>query len=289
MQQPFRTSCFANEGLDTGVRPYSCGLCKDTFSRSDILKRHFQKCSVRRGNPSGASHLTHSRANRKAKLEPAEETTIPSTSNGLLSGQTSRAAGFAAANSQSSLALGNLHLGQSSYAEEHHDLPSMSQPTNASQANHPLNTGNRAPSGVPTSSGFDTSGYPNPTGHITPDSVTTSGAATPYPYSQDPRPNQFSPDGAFNHGQSLDLNGTSRPPPGSGYPSGSLPQIVESSQGHRNDLDLYFPLGSQGDFGNHPIQSGIEHSHQLIKSEPDFSTFPFSMASDYAPFLQTKV
>lgn len=30
-----------------------CVLCRDTFSRSDILKRHFQKCSIRRGNPTG--------------------------------------------------------------------------------------------------------------------------------------------------------------------------------------------------------------------------------------------
>jgi hypothetical protein len=36
-----------------------CFLCHDTFSRSDILKRHFQKCSIRRGNPTGASHLSH--------------------------------------------------------------------------------------------------------------------------------------------------------------------------------------------------------------------------------------
>lgn len=36
-----------------------CHLCKDTFSRSDILKRHFQKCSLRRGNPTGANHLAH--------------------------------------------------------------------------------------------------------------------------------------------------------------------------------------------------------------------------------------
>ena len=38
-----------------------CHLCKDTFSRSDILKRHFQKCSIRRGNPTGANHLAHQR------------------------------------------------------------------------------------------------------------------------------------------------------------------------------------------------------------------------------------
>ncbi|KAK1519287.1 hypothetical protein CABS01_16607 [Colletotrichum abscissum] len=46
----------------TGDRPYMCVLCRDTFSRSDILKRHFQKCSIRRGNPTGASHLSHPQA-----------------------------------------------------------------------------------------------------------------------------------------------------------------------------------------------------------------------------------
>ncbi len=40
-------------------------LCNDTFSRSDILKRHFQKCSVRRGNPTGASHLSSPAAHLK--------------------------------------------------------------------------------------------------------------------------------------------------------------------------------------------------------------------------------
>lgn len=42
-----------------------CVLCRDTFSRSDILKRHFQKCSVRRGNPTGASHLSNPAAHLK--------------------------------------------------------------------------------------------------------------------------------------------------------------------------------------------------------------------------------
>ncbi|PLN79723.1 C2H2 transcription factor [Aspergillus taichungensis] len=49
----------------TGDRPYMCVLCKDTFSRSDILKRHFQKCSLRRGNPTGATHLSHPQAHLK--------------------------------------------------------------------------------------------------------------------------------------------------------------------------------------------------------------------------------
>src|SRR4051812_16515267 len=54
-----------NVGADTGDRPYMCVLCRDTFSRSDILKRHFQKCSIRRGNPTGASHLSHAQAHLK--------------------------------------------------------------------------------------------------------------------------------------------------------------------------------------------------------------------------------
>lgn len=57
----------------TGDRPYMCILCRDTFSRSDILKRHFQKCSIRRGNPTGASHLSHSQAHvKKAQLSTSK-------------------------------------------------------------------------------------------------------------------------------------------------------------------------------------------------------------------------
>ncbi|KAG6036040.1 hypothetical protein E4U41_005827 [Claviceps citrina] len=53
----------------TGDRPYMCVLCRDTFSRSDILKRHFQKCSIRRGNPTGASHLSHPQAHVKRNAQ----------------------------------------------------------------------------------------------------------------------------------------------------------------------------------------------------------------------------
>ncbi|KAI9804492.1 MAG: hypothetical protein M1825_001391 [Sarcosagium campestre] len=49
----------------TGDRPYMCALCKEDFSRSDILKRHFAKCSLRRGNPDGVGHLTHAQPHLK--------------------------------------------------------------------------------------------------------------------------------------------------------------------------------------------------------------------------------
>ncbi|KAH7112362.1 hypothetical protein EDB81DRAFT_894000 [Dactylonectria macrodidyma] len=53
----------------TGDRPYMCVLCRNTFSRSDILKRHFQKCSIRRGNPTGASHLSYHQAHVKKNAQ----------------------------------------------------------------------------------------------------------------------------------------------------------------------------------------------------------------------------
>lgn len=68
-----------------------CVLCKDTFSRSDILKRHFQKCSLRRGNPTGASHLSHPQAHLKrsqaaanaAKSVQEEVSSSPIPASGL--------------------------------------------------------------------------------------------------------------------------------------------------------------------------------------------------------------
>ncbi|KAJ5081707.1 hypothetical protein NUU61_009971 [Penicillium alfredii] len=80
----------------TGDRPYMCVLCKDTFSRSDILKRHFQKCSIRRGNPTGATHLSHPQAHLKrsqaaAAANPAkplqDEVSSPVPSHGAMSTQ----------------------------------------------------------------------------------------------------------------------------------------------------------------------------------------------------------
>ncbi|KAF2430916.1 hypothetical protein EJ08DRAFT_713877 [Tothia fuscella] len=65
----------------TGDRPYTCKLCKDTFSRSDILKRHFQKCSIRRGVPADTDHLEGSRAHqqRNNRLSGSQQMATNST------------------------------------------------------------------------------------------------------------------------------------------------------------------------------------------------------------------
>ncbi|KAM3085175.1 hypothetical protein ACMFMG_003604 [Clarireedia jacksonii] len=71
----------------TGDRPYMCVLCRDTFSRSDILKRHFQKCSIRRGNPSGLSHLSHAQAHlKKSHPGPKAHTSMAPEPNGMMAG-----------------------------------------------------------------------------------------------------------------------------------------------------------------------------------------------------------
>ncbi|KAL3475847.1 hypothetical protein BJX99DRAFT_154134 [Aspergillus californicus] len=78
MQYPLSETTNANHRLpDTGDRPYMCVLCKDTFSRSDILKRHFQKCSIRRGNPTGATHLSHPNAHVKRSQQAAANPVKP--------------------------------------------------------------------------------------------------------------------------------------------------------------------------------------------------------------------
>jgi len=61
-----------------------CVLCRDTFSRSDILKRHFIKCSVRRGNPTGATHLSHPQAH--VKKNPAGQKSMTDGDVGHLNG-----------------------------------------------------------------------------------------------------------------------------------------------------------------------------------------------------------
>ncbi|KAL0764117.1 hypothetical protein CaCOL14_013444 [Colletotrichum acutatum] len=49
----------------TGKFPHKCVLCCEAFSRKDDLKEHFQQCSIRRDNRTGASHLSQPQAHVK--------------------------------------------------------------------------------------------------------------------------------------------------------------------------------------------------------------------------------
>lgn len=284
----------ANTGVDTGTRPYSCGLCRDTFSRSDILKRHFQKCSVRRGNPTGENHLSHSRATKKSKLEAAAEAPVSDRVHALPpSTQTSVTTDFAACSLNGSFDLSTLGLGPSGYSDESQSLSNRA--SRSSSVKRPSNSGlvgNRANYGSSSSSSYDPAGFAYSGGQITPDSITTSGAATPFPYSQEARPNQFPSDTSFSqtsHGPAVDLS-SSRASTGSSYANGSLPQILESSQSRVNDVDwssLFQPI-THDEYGNPQFHS-IDSAQHSIKSEPEFANGSFPLPPGYTPYLPTKV
>ncbi|KAL8652633.1 MAG: hypothetical protein Q9210_002576 [Variospora velana] len=280
----------------TGVRPYSCGLCEDTFARSDILKRHFQKCSVRRGNPSGASHLTHSKNSKKNKGTPVEQLTIPlnplNTPGPASSAPSTRniqQASYRASPTptlQSPLDLqgmSNLGLSTAQYQE---DLQSFSNRASRANSTKRSSTGRTASSRTtsgPSSIAGPDSAFSYSNGQVTPDSLTTSGAATPYSIHHESRL-PFSPDGSYHaaNGSSLDLNSMSRPHSGPSYASSHHPHIIGSANGSRHDLDALFSSNAPDDFNQHYPTHHHEETHHNIKSEPDYSDVHYTMSGSYS-------
>lgn len=261
--------------LDTGVRPYTCGLCKDTFSRSDILKRHFTKCSVRRGNPSGENHLSHSRANKKSRQEDAARMES-STPNGV-SQAPQKETTFPSTTFSTLFNLNGMHLGQQ-YREGENEKR-VSRPSSVTESKPSTrNHSNRASLGTVNTSAYDPASYGYASGHVTPDSATTSGAATPFTYLHDPRSNQISPSGAFNTGNGSDMGfgGPSRGPSSSNYSNGSLPHIAGQRGGNDIDWQPFGPYNSNDDYGPIQYQSGTNTpiTAQRIKSDPDLTSIP---------------
>lgn len=223
---------------DTGVRPYSCGLCRETFSRSDILKRHFQKCSVRRGNPTGQTHLSYSRAAKKANAEAAgraprgRAAVLPTRTRSLPSSQSNEMGELAPNNAQESFDFNALQIGTPTYPEG--QLPLVKQESCSNDVRRPSTSGvGGQPSNLYVSapSTYDLTGL-NYSGQITPDSITTSGAATPYQYPHELRAHQFSSDTSFAPGVPM-LAAQSMP----GSFGAPVPHIVGSSHDRGNDLD----------------------------------------------------
>lgn len=287
----------ANTMVDTGSRPYSCGLCNDTFSRSDILKRHFLKCSVRRGNPTGEHHLSHSRATKKSRLEAAAKARALENSNAVSSNQSEGAIENVLSPS-GAFDLSALRIGASRYSDEIQPISSRASRSNSvkgagtSQANY---RGSSA-------SSYDPISYVYSGGRITPDSITTSGAVTPFHYMQENRPGQFTatdiPFIESMHVPGLEVS--TRAPNVSGYASGLLPQILESGNGRSIDIDWPPPFhtDTNENYGNPQFDSSV---HQLIKSEADpgqsqgsvepksdFRNLPLPLPNGYASYMPTK-
>ncbi len=279
-----------NSRTDTGQRPYSCGLCDDTFSRSDILKRHFQKCSVRRGNPTGASHLTHSRASKKGKPHAMEQLSIP-LANASAPGSASSCSRPPSQTQQQTSqgptstptvqspydlqvqGISTLGLGTAAYQEELQSFSARaSRASSVKRSSNGMTINSRTGSG-PGSVGGPDSAFSYSTGQVTPDSLTTSGAATPYSIPHDGRL-PFSPDGNYhtNGGSGMDL---SRPQSGPSHMASNHPHIMGSSNGSRhelNDLAHLFPNGHDDFHQHYPAH---HEDTNPIKPEPEFH-YPYS-------------
>ena len=257
------------------MRPYTCGLCRDQFSRSDILKRHFQKCSVRRGNPTGESHLSHSRANKKARAEEEEEaSSTEHTSTPTELSQPSSA--FTTGGFEGAMDLRNLDLAHANFSDG--QQPQLQSMTNVSRSNSirkqktSRSSSNRGSMGAIPTTGFESTNYTYSTGHITPDSITTSGAATPYTYPHEARSNQISPENQASNGLSLPSGPGGRPSAVSHYSTGSLPHIIGQPNGRGHDTDWLSHHGfpSQDEYGQPQYHSGTGTPHHVKEEMVDF-------------------
>ena len=255
---------------------------------------------MRRGNPTGENHLSHSRATKKSRLESAAEAPAPDRTHNLPSRQSSSQSAattdFATNTLNGSFDLSTLGLGPSGYADEIQALSNRA--SRSSSVKRPSNgglVGSRGTYGV-SSSSYDATTFAYSGGQITPDSITTSGAATPFAYPQEARPNQFASDTSFTQGATglaIDLNGSSSAPTGSSYVNGSLPQILETLHSRGNDSDVdwssLFPSNTHDDYGNPQFHPAFDSAHQNIKSESEFPAVPYALQPESLPYLPAKV
>lgn len=177
--------------------------------------------------------------------------------------------------------ISTLNLGQAPYVDSASQVPGSNgaKKSKRSTGSH----SNRASLGLVNTSGYDPASYGYVSGHVTPDSATTSGAATPYTYQYESRSNQISPTGAYNavNGRDMGFGGVSRAPTSSSYNNGALPHI---RGGHDVDWHSFPNFNSNDDYGNTQYHSGTNTPLHPVKSEGDLANLPIG---DYS-YLQSK-
>ena len=239
------------------------------------------KCSIRRGNPTGENHLSHSRATKKHRQEHAARMR-GRTSAEVVATQQMEA--FTPTSPDGTFNLNALSLSQPSYVESARQIsrPNSIQNARRSTGSH----SNRTSLGMLNTSDYNPASYGYVSGHVTPDSATTSGgaasgAATPYNYHQyDSRSAQISPSGAYNsiNGREMGFAGPSRASTISNYSNGSLPHIAGQRGGHEVDWPS-FPFNSHDEYGHTQYQSGTNTPLRRVKSEDDLNNLDYAFLS----------
>jgi hypothetical protein len=223
---------------------------------------------------------------------PREENVVPGRTRPLPSTPTTDVGHYAMNKLPAPFDFNALGLDSPGYAEE--KRPWSNRESRSSSVKRPStscggpNLGNFSGS---SSSSYDATGF-GYSGQITPDSITTSGAATPYPYSHELRSNQFPSDASYPPGapgpEAPGGNKAALVPSGMGA---SLPHIIGSSHGRANDLDwsAYFTAPGPDEYPPQQLQPTHDNALQPIKSEHHFPHASLSLSHDYSSYLPTKV
>ena len=234
---------------------------------------------MRRGNPTGESHLSHSRANKKAKAEEEEASSTENTNTHTPTEPSQPSSAFTVTGFDSPLDLRSLDLTPSNFPDgQPPALNQLSRSNSLRKQKTSRSSSNRGSMGAVSTSAYETGNYGySSTGHVTPDSITTSGAATPYTYPHETRSNQISPDTVNQapNGIGLPAGSGSRPPAMSHFSSGSLPHIMGQPNGRGPEMDWHsYPnfQQSQDEFGNSQYNANTLTPHHQQKDELDFST-----------------
>ena len=136
---------------------------------------------------------------------------------------------------------------------------------------------------APNSAGFDGSAFPYSGGQATPDSLTTSGAATPFNYPSDLRSHQLSPNTSISHSMGgLDLSSIGRIP-GATYSTGTIPEIVDNSHDRSNGMD--WPAHHTEEHETYS-ENQYQHPHMqpAIKTEVSYPSGSYPLSQQYPPF-----
>lgn len=191
--------------------------------------------------------------------------------------------------SQESFDINTLHIGGPSHNQYGDSSGQVSRANSVKKSKRSTGTAsNRTSLGMVNTSGYESANYAYSAGHITPDSITSSGAATPYSYPHESRGNQLSPNGTFNspvNGISLGYASVSSAPTAPTHVQGSLPHIAGQGHGRGGtdyDWSSISHINYNDDYGNGHYHSGTNTPHR-VKSEHDFSSLNMP---DYHHYLR---
>ncbi|KAI9821245.1 MAG: hypothetical protein M1827_003980 [Pycnora praestabilis] len=265
----------------TGDRPYMCVLCKDTFSRSDILKRHFQKCSLRRGNPTGASHLSHSQAHLKKSHpgphKPSSSTPENSDFVGSINGQSNYVdgsfnptlSGIGSMNSTpNSTGLSRSNSTKRPGSGESRDQRSLTGPGPSGSARAHYSTLPNGNVSSAMSSGRE-------------QTIAAYGMPHPSHQSQYPHSYVYNPQGT---NQIMAPEGATKASGPMGYSRATLPQLQygnpRPNQGNDPEWHNLFTSESHDGFMNSMFSSNLGQGQMPVKSEPPLGDESFGPSTD---------